>query len=203
MVTAQCCSIWGGTVKGPLGTLLVTQKLFMYFSKLKTGVTNEIYGDVGVFHGVSILVVTLSDASSFAAASKPKEKSKTSGVLTSINYPLGFPGHYQPNDEYDSKQTIRAEKGSTIRIRFTDFALPECDRESFLFQGCPYFNITDGDGTLLAHIEQGPAPGGVHEICDWEPLDVGQIFSNSETVHVLFHAFNGWQFGRWRLVWGE
>ena len=62
----------------------------------------------------------------------------TNGILTSPNYPNGYPN----NEDYT--QTIRVPEGNTIRIEFLDFQIPRSEPDLVI--------VTDEDGTELAHL---------------------------------------------------
>merc|ERR1719356_1543616 len=117
------------------------------------------------------------------SASESKGERLTNGILTSTNYPNGY-----PNNE-DHTQTIRVPKGNTIRMEFLDFRVEDCPhgRDS---PECPDFVIvTDDDGTLLA------ASSDVS-------LEDLEIVSRTETVHVRFSTDHSISKAGWRLSWG-
>ena len=105
----------------------------------------------------------------------------TRGVLTSPNYP----GHY-PNN-LNLVQKIQVPEGNTIQIIFTHFSLGERIDD--------FVRIQDQDSTILAWYYERP---GFSED-DWGKV----IFSNTNTVEVLFVTDESVARGCWRLAWGE
>ena len=75
----------------------------------------------------------------FEGALEAKGERLTNGILTSTNYPNGY-----PNNE-DHTQTIRVPEGNTIRIEFLDLKIPPGEPD--------LVTVTDEDGTELAHLE--------------------------------------------------
>jgi len=117
------------------------------------------------------------------SASESKGERPTNGILTSTNYPNGY-----PNNE-DHTQTIRVPKGNTIRMEFLDFRVEDCPHGGDSPE-CPDFVIvTDDDGTLLA------ASSDVS-------LEDLEIVSRTETVHVRFSTDQSISKAGWRLSWG-
>ena len=158
----------------------VTLKLSMFFSTP----TRQPQRGVGDWNGVSKHYSLCCFHVQFEGASESKGERLTNGILTSTNYPNGY-----PNNE-DHTQTIRVPKGNTIRMEFLDFRVEDCPhgRDS---PECPDFVIvTDDDGTLLA------ASSDVS-------LEDLEIVSRTETVHVRFSTDHSISKAGWRLSWGE
>ena len=130
-----------------------------------------------------------------ALSEEPESLLPTSGLLTSPNYPA-----YYPNDLHERK-TIQVAKGNIINIRITDFEVEWKD----------YLEITDGDGSWLGHFGEDHymknGKGGERMVRYFtEPrrgINISDITSFTETVHVLFHT--DWTDARsgWRLEWSK
>merc|ERR1719447_1365484 len=126
---------------------------------------------------------------------EPESLLPTSGLLNSPNYPA-----YYPNDLHERK-TIQVAKGNIINIHFTDFEVEYKD----------YLEITDGDGSWLGHFGEDHymknGKGGERMVFPLkEPqrgINISDITSSTETVHVLFHT--DWTYARsgWRLEWSS
>ena len=110
------------------------------------------------------------------------ESFPTSGEMASPNFPANY-----PNDLHERK-TIEVAKGNVINIHFTDYELENPDQVDYL-------EITDGDGTLLAHFGGGRKGRGGIKISD--------LTSVTETVHVLFHTDESVTRSGWRLEWSK
>ena len=117
----------------------------------------------------------------FEGASESKGERPTNGILTSTNYPNGY-----PNNE-DHTQTIRVPKGNTIRIEFLDFRI---ERD---LADPDFVTVTDDDGTQLARLH------GNKRESEWRK----EIVSKTETVHIRFFADESISAAGWRLSWGE
>merc|ERR1719365_377764 len=130
-----------------------------------------------------------------ALSEEPESLLPTSGLLTSPNYPA-----YYPNDLHERK-TIQVAKGNIINIHITDFEVEWKD----------YLEITDGDGSWLGHFGDDHymknGKGGERMVFPLkEPqrgINISDITSSTETVHVLFHT--DWTDARsgWRLEWSS
>ena len=99
-----------------------------------------------------------------------------SGVLTSPNYPEGYPNNH------DSTQTVQVAEGKTIRYVWTNFQTEVRQYD--------YVEIVDEDGTILVSRKGGsslPSPGT----------------SNTNIMHVKFHTDGDTTRTGWRLEWNE
>jgi len=123
------------------------------------------------------------------ALSEEPESLPTSGEMTSPNFPSSY-----PNDLHERK-TIEVAKGNVINIHFTDFELESPDQVDYL-------EITDGDGTLLGHF------GAAHFVDNSgggprKGIQISDLTSVTETVHVLFHTDESVTRSGWRLEWSS
>merc|ERR1719175_279821 len=117
------------------------------------------------------------------SASESNRERLTNGILTSTNYPNGYPN----NEEHT--QTIRVPKGNTIRMEFLDYRVEDCPHGAD-YSECPDFvKVTDDDGTLLAFSSD-------------VSLEDLEIVSRTETVHVRFSTDQSISKAGWRLSWG-
>merc|ERR1719365_417193 len=117
------------------------------------------------------------------------ESFPTSGEMTSPNFPSNY-----PNDLHERK-TIEVAKGNVINIHFTDYELESPDQVDYL-------EITDGDGSLLGHF------GAAHYVDNSEGgrrkgIEIPDLTSVTETVHVLFHTDDSVTRSGWRLEWSS
>ena len=102
-----------------------------------------------------------------------------SGVLTSPNYPEGYPNNH------DSTQTVQVAEGKTIRYVWTNFQTEVRQYD--------YVEIVDEDGTYLTPEGHGvagnslPSPGT----------------SSSNIMHVKFHTDGDTTRTGWRLEWSK
>merc|ERR1719295_2429104 len=130
-----------------------------------------------------------------ALSEEPESLLPTSGLLTSPNYPA-----YYPNDLHERK-TIQVAKGNIINIHITDFEVDWKD----------YLEITDGDGSWLGHFGDDQymknGKGGERMVRYFtEPrrgINISDITSFTETVHVLFHTDWSNALSGWRLEWSS
>ena len=117
------------------------------------------------------------------------ESLPTSGMLSSPNYPSNY-----GNDLHERK-TIEVAKGNIIHIHFTDFELESPDQVD-------YVEVTDGDGTLLGHFGARHY-GAVHEEVAENAIQIPDLTSITETVHVLFHTDESVTRRGWKLEWSS
>ena len=134
-----------------------------------------------------------------ALSEEPESLLPTSGVLTSPNYPADYPR------ELHERKTIQVAKGNVINIHFTDFRLDNWE----------YLEITDGDGSWLGYFGEdhymknskgGEREVGVYNKVMRRGINISDITSFTETVHVLFHTGNyDWTTAvtGWRLEWSK
>merc|ERR1712130_1024790 len=118
-----------------------------------------------------------------------EESIPKSGVSKSPNYPNSYP------NDHDSTQTVEVSEGKTIHYAWTNFHTEGSRRAS----GIPYdyVEIVDEDGTSLMTKTAGyrgvtgdidlPSPGT----------------SNTNIMHVKFHAGGDTTRAGWRLEWNE
>ena len=117
------------------------------------------------------------------------ESLPTSGSLSSPNYPSSY------RDNLHERKTIEVAKGNVINIHFTDFELESPDQVD-------YVEITDGDGTLLGHFG-ALHYGARHKEVSVDAIQIPDLTSVTETVHVLFHTDGSVTRRGWRLEWSS
>ena len=116
------------------------------------------------------------------------ESLPTSGTLSSPNFPSKYPNNLH------ERKTIEVAKGNVINIHFTDFELESPDQVD-------YVEVTDGDGTLLGHF--GARHYGEKREEDEDEIQISDLTSVTETVHVLFHTDESVTQRGWRLEWSS
>ena len=117
------------------------------------------------------------------------ESLPTSGSLSSPNFPSNYA------DDLHERKTIEVAKGNVINIHFTDFELESPDEVD-------YVEVTDGDGTLLGHFGARHY-GAKHEEVPGNAIQISDLTSITETVHVLFHTDGSVTRRGWRLEWSS
>ena len=116
----------------------------------------------------------------------------TSGEMASPNFPRNY-----ANGIHERK-TIEVAKGNVINIHFSDFELERPGPGGSV----DYVEVTDGDGTLLGHFGARHY-GAKHKEVPGNAIQISDLTSITETVHVLFHTDGSVTRRGWRLEWSS